>query len=123
MRFALIAEGPIDFAVIETLLRRAGIISISNQVNPFSLRQLALRKHLKILSGRYGNPAARIDRVIVLKDSGGNTYQATVSNLQGQVANANWPFPVKIGAAVQEIEAWLIADHQSLSRFAGIPCN
>ena len=124
MRIAIIAEGPIDFEVSEIFLRKVQIVSPTDQEPVrLPLTQLPLRKHLKALSGRQGDPLERVDKAIVLKDSGSSTCQQVVSGLQQQIAGANWPFPVKLGSAVREIESWLLADNQALSNITRLPCN
>jgi len=124
VRIALIAEGPIDFEVSEILLSKVQIVSPTDpEPVRLPLRQLSLRRHLKALSGRQGNPLERVDKAIVLKDSGSLTCQQVVAGLQQQIGGANWPFPVKLGSAVREIESWLLADHQALSIVTGLSCN
>ncbi len=64
----------------------------------------------------------RLDRAVVAMDSDETTPESVLTALQAKKASKPpYPFPVILGLAVRELEAWLLADEQALSKVLRTP--
>lgn len=119
---ALVAEGPFDEDVLKALIHR--------------IREDRLDVHSRIcrgsLAGRYVRHLKELqyesdfEKALVVTDAHGRNPQTLVDQLRREIKNVRLPFQVQFVVVVQELEAWLLADHLALNLVAaerGCPEN
>ncbi len=107
---ALVAEGPYDEGVLKDLIRR--------------IRDDRPDVHSRICRGSLGGRYVRqlrelrheasFEKALVVSDAHGRSPEALVAELRREIQNVWLPFPVHYVVVVQELEAWLLADHLAL---------
>jgi len=106
----LIVEGDFDRETISALVQR-----VSEQREPLVSRVCggAVRGRFPRLLRelQYHN----LRKVLVVRDAHGKDPQAARSELEREIQNQNYSFPVKFVVVEQELEAWLLADPGALS--------
>jgi hypothetical protein len=108
---ALVAEGQYDEDVLKALIQRVrkNLPGIHCRICRGSLRGRYVRC-LKEL--RYeGN----FEKALIVADAHGKDPKTLVDELGREIQNVQLPFPVHFVAIVQELEAWLLADHLALN--------
>ncbi len=108
---ALVAEGPFDEDVLKAFIQR--------------MREDRPDVHSRICRGSLGGRYVRhlnelrhqanFEKALVVSDADGRNPQTLVAQLQREIQNVQLPFQVHFVVAVQEIEAWLLADHLALN--------
>lgn len=67
-------------------------------------------------SFRYEKQGSHVDKAIVIRDAHGKDPEKLKEKMKSKIANRNYPFKVKFIIIVQELEAWLLADEEAISR-------
>ena len=68
---------------------------------------------------RHANDGAPVDKAIVVRDADRKNPGDLIAKMESRVANRVYPFQKKLLVAVEELEAWLLADEQALSSVTG----
>ncbi|MGO8762426.1 MAG: hypothetical protein ACLP2P_07010 [Desulfobaccales bacterium] len=114
--FGLIVEGNYDKQIIQSLIHK-----------------ILLKDHNCICRVMYGNPRLlerfprfleefrykMVNKTIILKDTDLKSAEKLLQKMKDKKPNRDYPFPVKFCVAKKEIEAWLLADENAISKVAG----
>ncbi|MFQ5664202.1 MAG: DUF4276 family protein [Terriglobia bacterium] len=60
-----------------------------------------------------------IHKALVVRDADRKDLAQLRAQMHAKIANRTYPFAVKIAIIVQELEAWLLADHEAISVVTG----
>lgn len=118
----LIVEGPYDEAILERLVPRLVPVAKPNLVirrcggvNSLLRNFAALLRDLEhFVTGR------PVEKAMVIRDTGGRALQEVEDDLAARAAGHQFRFPreVQFCGVRQEIEAWLLADEDGITRVA-----
>jgi len=118
--FGIVVEGPRDAAVYPVIIRR-----IRPDVDDVVARQCVgvpalSKKFVGFLRGFEYNADCRIDKALVIRDSGGKDPQTAEGNLNVRLNQSRFRprFPVHFYATRCMVETWLLADEQAVSKVA-----
>jgi len=68
---------------------------------------------------RHVKGGTNIDKALVIRDADNKNPGELINRMQSKISNRHYPFPVKLLVAVQELEAWLLADESAVSVVTG----
>jgi hypothetical protein len=67
-------------------------------------------------SFRHANQGSNVDKAIVIRDADGKDPEKLKERMESKILNRKYPFEVKFIIIVQELEAWLLADEEAISK-------
>jgi hypothetical protein len=67
-------------------------------------------------SFRYENQGSNVDKAIVIRDAHGKDPEKLKEIMKSKIVSRKYPFEVKFIIIIQELEAWLLADEQAISK-------
>lgn len=118
LTFGLIVEGNYDKQIIQPLMHK-----------------ILLANHKCICRVTYGNPKLlekfpgfleefryrykSINTAIIIKDTDLKPAEKLLNQMKNKKPNREYPFSVKFCVAKKEIEAWLLADENAISKVVG----
>ena len=115
--FGIVVEGPRDAAAYPALIRR-----IRGDVERVAARPCGgvpalLKKFVGMLRGFEYN---RIDKALIIRDSGGKGPKAAEAALKDRLDSSGFKpkFPVHFHATRCMVETWLLADEQAVGKVA-----
>ncbi len=122
--FGLVVEGDYDAFALKSFLRNnfQGQTNFTVRVCGGPIRKLwmGFLEEFRSLVEE-GKP---LDQAIVLMDSDHRDPEALLSDLKARKSSKlPFPFPILLGLAVKELEAWLLSDEQALSTILGTRVN
>jgi hypothetical protein len=114
--FGLIVEGNYDKQIIQPLIQK-----------------ILLRKHNCICRVTFGNPRLlqkypgfleefkykMVNKAIIIKDTDLKPAEKLLQQMKSKKPNRDYPFPIYFCVVKKEIEAWLLADEQAISKVVG----
>jgi len=111
---AFVAEGNYDEQVLKTLIPRirGGPVDVPSRICGKPLRGRYVRR-LKELAHE-----PNLEKALVVSDAHSRNPRAHLDQLQNEIQNVQFAFPVLFVVVVQELEAWLLADHLALNAVA-----
>jgi hypothetical protein len=115
--FGLIVEGEYDEAVLTEFTRRCAEGDIEVIAYRCAQKGSLMKKfpaYLQALQWAYQGQA--VDKALVIRDADGKNPQELIARMGMSIIGRSYPFPVKFVVIVQELEAWLLADHAALSQ-------
>jgi len=115
--FGIVVEGPSDAAVNPALIRRMRPDVEDVIAQPCGGVSALNKKFVAMLRGfEY----YRIDKALVIRDSGGKDPQTAEADLNHRLNQSGFvpTFPVHIYATRCMVETWLLADEQAVSKVA-----
>ena len=116
--FGLIVEGIYDEAALTELTRKCIAGNIEVLARP--CRGSIMDKFPELLeSFCYIKQGTHVDKAIVIRDANGKDPSGLIQQMQSKISNRNYPFPVKLVVVFRELETWLLADHEAMSKVAG----
>ena len=59
-----------------------------------------------------------VDKALVIRDADGKNPGELIARMEMSIVSRSYPFPVKFVVIMQELETWLLADHDALSQVA-----
>jgi uncharacterized protein DUF4276 len=119
--FGLIVEGVYDAAAITEWIRRClpGDVDVIPRL--YAQKGSLMRKFPTYLSGfHWDNQGGPVDKAFVIRDADGKDPQALINVMKARIAGRLPIFPVAVMVIVQELETWLLADHEAVSRVTGM---
>ncbi|MGB9629710.1 MAG: DUF4276 family protein [Thermodesulfobacteriota bacterium] len=72
-------------------------------------------------SFRYEKGGSYVDKAIVICDAHGKDPEEIKNKMRGKISGRNYPFEVKFIVIVQELEAWMLADEEAISKITQKP--
>lgn len=67
-------------------------------------------------SFHYEKEGSYVDKALVIRDAHGKDPGELMEKMESKITNRNYPFRVKLIIIVQELEAWLLADEEAISK-------
>lgn len=67
-------------------------------------------------SFRYDKQGGHVDKALVIRDADNKDPNELLERMKNKIAGRNYPFEVKFVIIVQELETWLLADEEAISR-------
>jgi hypothetical protein len=117
--YGLIVEGEYDAAALTELIRRCAAGNI--QVIPRQCAQKGslMKKFPAYLQElHWANQGQAVDKALVIRDADGKNPGELIARMETSIVSRSYPFPVKFVVIMQELETWLLADHDALSQVA-----
>lgn len=117
--YGLIVEGEYDVAALTELIRRYAAGNI--QVIPRQCAQKGslMKKFPSYLQELHrANQGQAVDKALVIRAADGKNPRELIARMETSNVSRSYPFPVKFVIIVQELETWLLADHDALSQVA-----
>lgn len=72
-------------------------------------------------SFKYEKGGSNVDKAIVIRDAHGKNPEDLKKKMKDKISSRNYPFEVKFMVIVQELEAWLLADEEAISKVTQKP--
>jgi hypothetical protein len=117
-RFGIVVEGPCDQLVLKELLPKCLGANCEIESRAWGTSGGVARKFCNSLNEfKY----LGVDKAFVVRDSDGKDPSALKANMQARIGNRQYPFPVNFIVIVQELEAWLLADENAISKVVSRP--
>ena len=114
--FGLIVEGEYDAAALTELIRRCAEGNIEVIPRQCAQKGSLMKKFPAYLQElRWANRGQAVDKALVIRDADGKNLQELIARMETSIVSRSYPFPVKFVVIVQELETWLLADHEALS--------
>ena len=117
--YGLIVEGEYDAAALTELIRRCAAGNI--QVIPRQCAQKGslMKKFPAYLQElHWANQGQAVDKALVIRDTDSKNPGELIARMETSIVSRSYPFPVKFVVIMQELETWLLADHDALSQVA-----
>ena len=116
----LIVEGSYDEAAIPELIRK----SVSSEVNVIcrpcgNTNQLMKRFAGFLNEFQYVNSGKPVGRALVIRDADQKNPNDLIARMEEKIRGRIYDFPRRLLIAVQEMEAWLLADEEAVSLVTG----
>jgi len=115
--YGIVIEGKYDQAALTQLILKC----ISDKMEIISRQcydkdRLIMQFPSFLESFRYEKQGSHVDKALVIRDAHGKDSEKLKERMKIKIANRNYPFKVKFIIIVQELEAWLLADEEAISR-------
>lgn len=115
--YGIIVEGDYDKDVLEELIKKC--VSEKIEVIPrVSDGSSKLMKNFPsfLQSFCFGNEGKPVDKAIVIRDADNKDPEKLEEKMRSKIENRSYPFEVKFIIIVQELETWLLADEEAISK-------
>lgn len=119
--YGIIVEGNDDKAALPEMISKCLSDSISDNMKVI-VRLCGNKSDLmKKFSGfleefRRVNQGLHVDKALVIRDADSRNPDELLSEMRNKIKDKPYPFEVKFIAIVQELEAWLLADDEAISK-------
>lgn len=115
--FGLVVEGGSDEAALTELIRKC--VAADTEVEARLCSGSIMNKFPSMLEEfRRVKQGTYVDKALVIRDANGKDPGEIILRMEGRISNRHYPFPVKFVAIVRELETWLLADHEAMSKVA-----
>lgn len=116
-RFGIIVEGFYDAAAVKEFIRKCYGTDCEVEARICAPRGGVTRQFPKYLEEfKYRSD---IDKAFVVRDADRKNPVQVRAQMEAMIANRRYPFTPKFAVIVQELEAWLLADHEAVSAVTG----
>lgn len=118
----LIVEGSYDEAALSEMVRRC--LSSNVQVVPRQCGNAIqlMRKFPGFLNEfEHVNAGRPVDKALVVRDADHKNLNTLIARMEEKIRERTYHFPTKLLIAVEELEAWLLADEKALAAVTGKP--
>ncbi|MEW6675853.1 MAG: DUF4276 family protein [Nitrospirota bacterium] len=118
--YGIVAEGNYDEAALIELIKKC--LSENIEVIPRRCggKDRLMNKFPAYLeSFRYANQGQNVDKALVIRDADAKDPNELLERMKNKIAGRNYPFEVKFIPIVQELETWLLADENAISKVTG----
>jgi len=115
--FGLIVEGAYDQAVLTEWIRKCFGSNVDVIARLFAQKGSLMRKFPGYLARFcWDNQGGPVDKALVIRDADGKAPQALMATMRAKIADRQFIFPVEFVVIVQELETWLLADHEAIAK-------
>lgn len=119
--YGIIVEGNDDKAVLPEMISKCLSDSISDNMKVIvrlcGNKSSLMRKFSGFLEEfRRVNQGLHVDKALVIRDADSRNPDELLSEMRNKIKDKTYPFEVKFIAIVQELEAWLLADDEAISK-------
>jgi hypothetical protein len=115
--YGIVVEGEYDESALTEIIKKCFSSEIEIIPRKCGGKDRLMAKFPAYLASfRYAKQGSYVDKAIVIRDAHGKDPEELKRIMRGKIAGRNYPFPVKFVIIVQELEAWLLADEEAISR-------
>jgi Domain of unknown function (DUF4276) len=112
----LVVEGIYDEAALTEFVRKSVEPDVRVICRPCGNAIQLMKKFPAFLEEfRHAKDGAPVDKGLVIRDADGKNPTELIAKMETRIANRVYSFPRKLLVAVEELEAWLLADEEALS--------
>lgn len=112
MEIGLIVKGDYDVGVLKCLVERINTQPVD--IHALPCNGPVTKKFTKLLYAyEFVTP---VQKAVVVSDAHGRDPDELIEKLRGELQGHHFSFPVEFAVIVQELEVWLIADHQAVQK-------
>jgi len=116
----LVVEGIYDEAALKELIQKCAPSGTQVISRPCGSREKLMRMFPGILEDfRHAKNGSHVDKAIVIRDADNKNAAELIKRMEAKVFNRNYPFHKNLLVAVQQLEAWLLADESAISAVTG----
>ncbi|MBI5968627.1 MAG: DUF4276 family protein [Deltaproteobacteria bacterium] len=115
--YGIVIEGQYDEVALTEIIKKC--FSMEVEIIPRKCGgkdKLITRFPAYLESFRYEKKGSHVDKAIVIRDAHGEDPEKIKEIMRGKIEKRNYPFKVKFIIIAQELEAWLLADEEAISR-------
>ncbi|MBI1749554.1 MAG: DUF4276 family protein [Acidobacteria bacterium] len=118
-RFGFVVEGASDEKAVKEIARKCFGVRCDIETRSWAERG-GLNRRFDISLEEFRD--LNIDKAFVVRDSDGKDPVQLKRNMEAKISGRpQYPFSVSFEFAIQELEAWFLADHDAISRAIGRP--
>ena len=115
--FGLVVEGSYDEKALPEIIRKFIQTDIKFVPRPIAQKGKFTRFFGTYLEEfRHVNQGTNVDRALVIRDANHKNPEELIRDMQNRIVNRSYPFPVRFHVIVRELETWLLADEEAISR-------
>jgi hypothetical protein len=115
--YGIVVEGGYDETVLTEIIKKCFSSEIEIIARKCGGKDKLLTKFPAYLeSFRFGKQGSHVDKAIVIRDAHGKNPEELKEKMGSKIANRNYLFDVKFIIIIHELEAWLLADEEAISR-------
>jgi hypothetical protein len=115
--YGVVIEGDYDEAALAEMIKRCSSIDIEIICRVCGGKEkLMLRFPNYLESFRHEKEGSHVDKAIVIRDADGKDPEELKRAMESKIRGRDYPFEVRLNIIVQELEAWLLADEEAISR-------
>lgn len=115
--YGVIIEGGYDEAALTEIIRKClptQVEIIPRRCGGKGVLMKKFRNYLELF--RHEKQGSHVDKVFIIRDADCKDSEELKRNMESKIADRKYPFVVKFIVIVQELEAWLLADEEAVSR-------
>lgn len=116
--FRLVVEGHYDEAALKELIQKCAQGKIDVIGRQWGGKVQLMGKFPKSLK-EFQYSGLNFKKALVICDADNKDPARLIKTMESKISRKTYPFPIKLLVAVQELEAWLLADENALSAVTG----
>lgn len=118
--YGIVVEGNYDAAALTEIIKKC----LSSEIEIITRLCGGKDRLMKSFRGfldsfQYENKGSPVDKALVIRDASGRDPNELLEKMRSRIAGRNYTFDVKFIIIVQELETWLLADEDAVSRVTG----
>jgi len=118
LTIGLVVEGIYDEAALKELIKKCASTQVEVIGRPCHGVNRLMQKLPNIIKEfQYVKGGSHVDKALIIRDAGNKNPKELKNKMRKMIKNPS--FPVKMSVAVQELEAWLLADEDAISAVTG----
>jgi len=113
--YGIVVEGPYDEAALPEIIKKCLSSEIEIISRPCGGKDRLMKSFPGFLEEfRHAKQGSPVDKALVIRD--GIDPDALLEKMRSKIAGQTYPFEVKVIIIVQELETWLLADEEAISK-------
>ena len=118
--YGIVVEGGYDAVTLAEIIKKCLLSEIEIIARPCGNKSSLMRKFPGFLEEfRYANQGTHVNKALVIRDADCKDPDELLEKMGSKITSRNYPFEVKFIIIVQELETWLLADEDAVSRVTG----
>ena len=115
--YGIVVEGPYDEAALEEMIKKCLSNEIEIITRPCGGKNQLMKRFRGFLeSFRHEKQGSPVDKALVICDADNRDPDELIEMMKSEINDRTYPFEVKFIIIVQELETWLLADEEAISR-------
>lgn len=116
--YGIVVEGTeYDKAALTELIKKCLQVEIEIIPRPCGSKSQLMKKFPGFLKEfQYVKQGAHVDKALVIRDADNKEPARLLEEMQSKISGRTYPFEIKLIIIVQELETWLLADEEAISR-------
>lgn len=117
--YGIVVEGNYDKAALSEIIRKCISSDVEIIARPCGSKDRVMSRFPGFLeSFRYAKQGSNVDKVLVIRDADNKNPDELMEKMRNKIADRSYSFKVKFIIIVQELETWLLADEEAISKVA-----